>query len=330
MSLEIKTESLESLFTYYNNPGGTLDWPSIYTLPIWMQTWWEVFRSDYELFVRSIYKDGRLLGIAPLMIKSGEAFLIGSPDVCDYLDFITPAANKDEEEFFRVLLPYLKESGVEKLILNAQRPDAGVFKGHIAAEAEEPSCFVTRFSREDETFELNLASSWDDYLAGLTKKQRHEVRRKLRRLQDETGSHDYRVLENAAEVGSFIPEFIKLFMQNPEKEEFLTSQREQYFRNLLVATAKKDLARFGLLDIDGQTVAAVLYFNYRGRVYLYNSGYNYAYREMSAGLLSKLFCIRDSIERGRPIFDFLKGREVYKGRLGATAVPIYRVTVTIS
>ncbi len=326
MSLEIKKESLESLFTYYNDPEGKLDWRSIYTLPIWMQTWWDVFGGDFELMLRSVWSGGELIGIAPLVRSGKTAGLLGSPDVCDYLDLV--AAPGKEKALFAALLPELAKEGVKQLTLSAQRPDAVVFSALFTDQAAA-GCSV-RFRREDETYELPLASSWDDYLAGLSKKQRHEVRRKLRRLEDETESFNYRVIESRKELENFIPEFFELFKENPEKENFLTAQMERFFKTLITATAVQDLVRFGLLDVDGQTVAAVFYFNYRGRVYLYNSGYNNAYREISAGLLSKVLCIRNSIEQGCQIFDFLKGREVYKRRLGGRATPIYKVEIAIS
>ncbi len=328
MPAEIKAETLETLFTCYKNSQLKLRWPSVFTLPFWMQSWWQVFGYEYELFVHTVYKDGRLLGIAPLMLKDGEARLIGSPDVCDYLDFITSPDKRDEEEFFDILLPYLKESGVENLILNAQRPDAAVFRGFFASE-RFPSP-KAHFIREDQSYELTLASSWEDYLAALTKKQRHEVRRKLRRLQNEKENWNFRVLEKAAEVEAFIPDFFELFKENSEKENFLTDQMQQYFQTLISAGVKDNHARLGLLDIDGITAAAVLYFDYRDRIYLYNSGFKFAYRDLSAGLLSKVLCIKESITTGHKAFDFLKGQEVYKSRLGGNPIPIYTVTIPIS
>ncbi len=328
MPAEIKAETLEALFACKNNSQLSLQWPSVFSLPFWMLSWWQVFGYEYELFVRAVYKDGHLLGIAPLMLKDGEARLIGSPDVCDYLDFITSPDKRDEEDFFDILLPYLKESGVENLVLYAQRPDAAVFRSFFAAERF--SAAAANFVLEDQSFELFLPSSWDNYLAALTKKQRHEVRRKLRRLQNDRASWNYRVLEKAAELEAFIPDFFELFKENSEKENFLTDRMQQYFQTLISAGVKDNHARFGLLDIDGKTAAAVLYFDYRDRIYLYNSGFKFAYRDLSAGLLSKVLCIKESIATGHKVFDFLKGQEVYKSRLGGKPIPIYTITIPIS
>ena len=115
-----------------------------------------------------------------------------------------------------------------------------------------------------------------------------------------------------------------------QKAVFLTEKMDQYFRLLITNTACAGLACFGLLEIDGVAAAAVFYFDYRDRIYLYNSGYRSDYGALSAGLLSKILCIRDSIEKGRQVFDFLKGQEVYKSRLGGTAIPIFKAKIAIS
>ena len=299
-----------------------------------------MFGSEYNLFVRSIYHDDRLIGIAPLMLVDGskEACLIGSPDVSDYLDFITTGTVEDEKLFFQHLTEHLKEAGVERLVLNAQRPDSAIFRGVFIPNTDDTENTIgvaikgveANFISQDQSFELKLASDWDSYLAGLKKKQRHEVRRKLRRLEDEGGSYSFRVIEQPQEIEDFYPGFIELFKQNPEKADFFNEQMARYFKTLVLNTAEAGLARFGLLELEGKIVAAVLYFDYKNCIYLYNSGYNLDYHNLSAGLLSKVLAIKHSVEQGKKIFDFLKGEEVYKSRLGGTALPIYRVNLAIS
>jgi CelD/BcsL family acetyltransferase involved in cellulose biosynthesis len=65
-------------------------------------------------------------------------------------------------------------------------------------------------------------------------------------------------------------------------------------------------------------------------VYLYNSGYDPEYGYLSAGLLSKLLSIKDSIERVRKCYDFLKGPEEYKYRLGGREIPIYTCQIVLA
>lgn len=332
MPYSVKEETLQSLQHYYKNEGRLLGWSVIFSLPFWIENWWENFGPDkYQLLIRSVWVDSELIGLAPLMRDGATARLIGSADVCDYLDFVT--GSEREADFFSALLPALASEGIEQLQLESQRPDAAVFKGFFAGSAVKGS--QGKFSLDNESSEIILADQWEDYLMQLNKKQRHEVRRKLRKLENETVSYKFRVIgevlsESEGRLTRFIPQFIDLFQENPEKADFLTERMKAYFKGLIRTSAAEGLARFGLLEIDGEPAAAVLFFSYGGRIYLYNSGYRSEYSHLSAGLLSKVLCIRDSIERDRQVFDFLKGAETYKSRLGGKTIPIYKVTLQIT
>ncbi len=328
MSVEIRKESIDTLVDYYNAPNRGLNWPVLFVTPLWLQAWWDTFGKGYRLFLRSIWENSRLIGLAPLMLKGGSARLLGSKDVCDYLDFITLPDREDR--FFEILISELKKNGLEQLELEALRPEAAVFGGLFAEPAvHNPGC-TANFVREDETFELPLPPNWEDYLSGLKKKQRHEVRRKLRRLENEVEAYRYTAIDEYRAVQDFFPQFLELFKQHPEKAAFLTPQAEDFFRLLVDAAARAGIARFGLLEVDNTVAAAVLYFDHRGRIHLYNSGFNPVYADLSAGLLCKLFCLKESIEKGKETFDFLKGREVYKSRLGGSSVPVYSARIKMN
>lgn len=322
--LTIKEEDFFALSTLENNQRLKLIWPSVFAMPFWLQTWWKHFGAGLKPLILSAWKGTDLVGLAPLMIKDSTAFLLGSADICDYLDFaVLPG---EEHDFISCTLTALAERDIDCLDLFAQRPEAVVFKGFFSGKPVEG--WQGSMEQENESAEILLPQDWETYLATLNKKQRHEVRRKIRKLENETESVRYDVLEQKEEIVRFIPKFLDLFLQNPEKEEFMTGKMKSFFQESITAAAGSGLARFGLLEVNDQLAAAVLYFDYRHRIYLYNSGYDNDYNDLSVGLLSKIFCIRDSIERGKKVFDFLKGPEIYKSRLGGKNVPIYRVILT--
>jgi CelD/BcsL family acetyltransferase involved in cellulose biosynthesis len=107
----------------------------------------------------------------------------------------------------------------------------------------------------------------------------------------------------------------------------MTDQRTSFFRSLAEAMAEARLLRLYFLDIDAAPAAAVMSFDYNSTVYLYNNGYDDQYRRLSVGLLSKVYTIQDSIRRGKKKYDFLKGTEAYKHRLGGRPVQLYRCQV---
>jgi CelD/BcsL family acetyltransferase involved in cellulose biosynthesis len=105
---------------------------------------------------------------------------------------------------------------------------------------------------------------------------------------------------------------------------------ESFFRSLAAVMAEIGLLRFGVLEVDGAPAAMVMGFDYNDTMYLYNSSYDPRYRSLSVGVLSKVLCIKESIQRGRKKWDFLKGGEPYKYHLGGKEIPLYRCQIGIS
>jgi len=114
-----------------------------------------------------------------------------------------------------------------------------------------------------------------------------------------------------------------------DKADFKTEKMRSFFNKLTAAMAGAGLLKLGVLELDGRPLAEIMCFDYRDCIYLYNSGYDPNYVALSAGLLSKVLAIKDSIENGRKRFDFLKGAETYKSHLGGREVPLFRCQIAI-
>ena len=65
-------------------------------------------------------------------------------------------------------------------------------------------------------------------------------------------------------------------------------------------------------------MASFLCIEYGGSVGLYNSGFDPAHARLAPGIVLLAHLIRDAIERGVPVFDFLRGEESYKYDFGPT------------
>lgn len=294
-------------------------------LPPWIESWWEVFGDDTELAIFSFRAGDKLLGIAPMQVDGKTAGLLGDAEICDYLDFIvTPGA---EKQFFDALIQHLNNIGISALDLRAQRPDSGLMR--LLAEKVNDFEGEVVFEIEDETYELELPSTWDAYLGALRGKDRHEIRRKWRRLND-AGKITQRKLTNAHHIDPAMSKFLELFGDNrADKADFMTDKMATYFRALGQAAAREDLLMLHFVDIDGVPAAAVMSFDYQGTRYLYNNGYARRYRSLSLGQLSKGYNIRDGINTGLQRYDFLKGSESYKRRMGGPPLPIYRCKISL-
>lgn len=323
MSYTATAETPESIKAYQSDTSLDIHWPSVFVLPAWLRTWREVFGTGREILLTAIKNDGEVAGIAPLMKEGDTASFLGSTDVCDYMDFITRPGM--EKEFFRSLIEDLKKNGIRKLDLAHVRPDSAVIT-HLKPEAEKGGYKVI-ITPEEISLETSLPGSWEDYLAGLSGKQRHEVRRKLRRL-NEAGDIDYSFKDMP--VKETMDLFLGMFTESrQDKAEFLTDEMESFFRLLAQNMSEEGLLKFGVLRLGNKAVACIMCFDYNGCFYLYNSGYDPDYNYLSAGLLSKALAIKESISEGKKKFDFLKGAEPYKYHLGGKEVTLSRCVIDL-
>ena len=324
MNYTITQETFDSLTSFWTDPKRNLEWDLVFTLPAWLRLWWSEFKPGTDLYLGAVRREGEIIGIAPLQLKDSTASFVGSRDVCDYLDFVVaPGA---EGDFFRVLIDDLKQKGINKLDLSCLRPESTVQTRLVNIARERGYEVVCQ--PEDVSVELDLPHTFDEYLEMLDTKQRHEVKRKMRRLL-EAGKIDFRILEGTADIHKGMDIFLKMFTESrSDKAAFLTSQKESFFRSLADTMSVVKLLRMGVLELDSKPTAMILYFDFNGGAYLYNSGYDPEYTGLSVGLMSKVLCIQESIKQSKKKYDFLKGNEVYKYHLGGKEVVLSNCKIT--
>ena len=321
--IEIKTETFERLESFFLNNKFNLDWSCLFVLPLWLKTWWDTFGGDNDPEILTGYHQGEPIGIAPLRIQDNTAHFIGEENVCDYQDMIV--ASNYSHDFFKAILTHLNEKGVQSLQLGMLRPDS-ISLIQLPNLAKQLGYAVLN-TQVAFSYEIELSRTWESYLHMLNGKQRHEIRRKLRRLK-EAGEIRFRVIKRPEEISENIDTFFSMFKASrPDKSEFLTDQMVSFFRLLTQRMAQQGFLRMFFLDIDKLPAAGVMCFDYNDTLFLYNNGYNPQFSNLSPGFLSKVYSIRDSIEQGKLRYDLLKGDEGYKKRLGSMPVPLYHLKI---
>lgn len=326
MTVIFKTINFTQLEKLWHSAGRDLDWSCIFTLPPWLESWWQVFGGGFQLVLVAGYRYGQIIGIAPLKVSGDIASFAGSIDVCDYQDF--PVLPGMENLFFSSLFDYLASKGINKLKLEHVRPDSNTVKFLLPEAVSRKYSKLYRAS--DVSLQTALPGTWEEYLDALDKKQRHEIRRKLRRLE-EYSSYTFAFTGDQDDAGAWLTEFLNMFdSYRNAKGGFMTAEMKQFFSALVNNMQRYKLVRFGHLDLNSRQVAMIIVFDYNNTVYLYNSAYDSEYSHLSAGLMSKVLAIRTSIELKRERWDFLKGTEPYKKHLGGSEVNLYSLEIKLS
>jgi CelD/BcsL family acetyltransferase involved in cellulose biosynthesis len=175
---------------------------------------------------------------------------------------------------------------------------------------------------------IQLPDTWDEYLMMLSGKQRHEVRRKLRRATAEANTRFY-IVESEQELQDQMQTFIDLHQKSaPEKDQFMDPQMQGFFFEVTKVLQEQGWLQLAFVEMDGYKAAALLNFDYAGAILVYNSGYDpLQFRHLSPGIIVTARCIELAIELGRTKFDFLRGDEVYKYRFGAQDTKVRRLLV---
>ena len=291
---------------------------SLFLSPPWQEVWWRHFGGGREL--AGFSAPG---GLASLARTGGVIGFVGAPDTFDYNDFLVRPGS--EAAFYATLLELLDAWEWDSLILDSIIEDSPTL-AHLPDLARGRGYNVA-VEYEDVTSGVALPGDWDEYLALLTKKDRHELRRKLRRLEAQT-RWDWYCLRDPDEVSDAFDDFLALMrMSRADKVDYMTPERERFFRDLARRMAELGCIRLFFMEIDGRRAAASLCFDYGGARLLYNSGYDPGLSYYSVGLLLHAMCVKDAIESGLAYFDFLRGPEPYKAHLGGRQKSLYRMVV---
>ena len=296
---------------------------TLFLTPWWQGVWWRHFGGGAELAVHVVSDGRRAIGVAPLVWADGVLDLLGGTDLFDYRDFIVEQGR--EEGFCAALLAHLSRREWHTLRLESVRESSPTLRA-LSSAAESVGMSV-EIEPEDVAPVAVLPPTWDEYVSGLSKKDRHELRRKIRRL-DGAGEVTRSVCASPEQAPSMMADFLRLHRaSSPDKAEFMTAEREAFFMDAAGEAARRGRLRLETVALDGRPVASCLGFDYAGVFLLYNSGYAPEHSRLSVGIVSKALAIRGAIESGDRVFDFLRGSEDYKYRLGGQDSKVYRVLV---
>ena len=296
---------------------------SVFMTPAWQREWLQAFGGGRALRVLAVSDDdGTLVGLLPLYEdEPGLWRIVGGVDVSDYLD-LQAVVGREDEVWDTLLQHRAAERGVWHL-RGVRAESATVTRLPVLAPAHGLHALV---EREERCPILRLPESWDAYLAALSGKDRHELRRKMRKLENELPDVRVRSVGAPAELDAALGEFLRLHRQSRTgKAKFMDERMERFFRAALATLAAAGWVRLWLLESAGAAVASFICTEYGGSVGLYNSGFDPAHSKLAPGIVLLGHVIREAIERRIAIFDFLRGEEPYKYAFGPTPVDVMSV-----
>jgi CelD/BcsL family acetyltransferase involved in cellulose biosynthesis len=293
----------------------------------YLRLWWETrgggeWPEDTQLLVVTAHEDGKLIGVAPFFYVPDwqgkpSLMLLGSVEISDYLDLVARPA--DLPAFLDALLPFLCKPGMPPW----ERIDLyNILDSSPTLLALEQAAARLGWKYKAEQLQhspyIPLPGNWETYLAGIDKKQRHEIRRKMRRAEELGLPLRWYFVTDPAAVDSEIEDFMELMRMDEDKKRFLTPKMIQAFRKTVRCAFDEECLFLAFLEIGGKKAAGYLSFDYLNRIWVYNSGINWKdYSEYSPGWVLLGYLLQWANENQREAFDFMRGNEEYKYRFGA-------------
>jgi CelD/BcsL family acetyltransferase involved in cellulose biosynthesis len=306
------------------DPAGTF-----FHTPEYLKLYWEEFGETPEHLLLAFAEDvdGSQVGAVAFERIGRTLRFLGGTEVTDYLGPVArPGAQEAmASELWSALLARDDWEDADLRGLPDDRAWLGLLRGAAAA----------RGLRVEETQDQNgiapflaLPPSWDAYLERLPAKLRHEIKRKARKLEAETGR--FRIVTATPDtLIPFLDRFVELHrMSEGPKGVFMQPGMEIFFRRLGEAFGPRGIFRLTFIEVGGVKAAGTIGFGFDGTFSLYNSAFDRDLQQLSPGMVLVGEDIRMAIEDGCEAFDLLKGDYAYKYRFGAVARTIQRLIVT--
>lgn len=297
----------------------------------WQHTWWQCFADERELLMLAVREQKELIGIAPFYVQFGPdekrvIQLIGGTDISDYLDVIAPLEHRGR--VYETVLNFLTAEFLDwdALDLHCVPETSPLEPLHKAAARHglNVDCQL-----EDVCPIVSLPDTWDAYLDALDGKQRHELRRKIRRAEGRARV-DWYLTSDRESLGQDVEDFFELHrMSSPDKDDFMSAPAMQrFFHEMAKFCLENGWLELSFILVNDEKAASMLCFSYNNETLVYNSGYDpqkYAY--LSPGIVLLCYHVQHSIDKGRAAFDFLRGDETYKYRMGGQDLKVFQITI---
>ena len=290
----------------------------------WHRAWWDAYGSQArQLYLACEDASGVIRGIVPLMDKEGSPYFAATYHG-DYATVL--CATHDLPAVADATAVALAGRTVDLRRLRHDDP---------ALEALERTLGIPR-EQEDVCPVVDIAPGldWEGYLGTLDKKDRHEIRRKIRRAES-AGPAAFELVEPTPDA---VETFIRLHdLRWGETGLFpatpVGDRTRAFIRRLAELERDEGEARqlqLGQYRVGDRVIFASVGFHDEATCYFYNAGMDPAAKDLSPGVTGAAAYLRYELEHGCRRFDFLRGGESYKYEWGAVDQPIYRLAGTVA
>jgi CelD/BcsL family acetyltransferase involved in cellulose biosynthesis len=293
------------------------------------EAWWIGYGAEATDISLAVYDAaGALHAYLPLMLRPDGVRYLGATYHIDYAtvlidlsdtEIATAAADALVAHLFAdtaaLDLRRLRRADHAHSLLMSGLANNGTRTATLSVEDPAPAIDLTNIT------------TFDEHLERIDKKDRHEIRRKVRR-----GEGAGVTISAKTHAVDDLAEFIKLHRARWGHHGLFTEDakgvRDETFMRELFARAPEGLITIIVArNLEFGAFAAGLFLRDETGIRYWNAGGELAARSLSPGILLFAHGLQMAIAEQKQTFDFLRGNESYKYEVGATDVDVLMVTV---
>lgn len=296
------------------------------------EAWWIGYGSEATDISLAVYDEqNSLAAYLPLMLRPDGVRYLGATYHIDYATVLLDLGDAERSA-----------SALEALVAHLYADTAGLDLRRLRRADQAHEMLIQALTKsgtrgatltvEDPApaIDLTNVTTFDAHLERIDKKDRHEIRRKVRR-----GEGAGVTISSASHPIDDLAEFIKLHRARWGHHGLFTEDargaRDETFMRELFARAPDDLITLTVArNQEFGAFAAGLFLRDATGLRYWNAGGELTARSLSPGILLFVHGLQMAIAERRESFDFLRGNESYKYEVGAVDVDVLMISVPAS
>ena len=301
---------------------------SAFTSWSWLNAWWNNYSEGKSLHILLVEIDDSVELLLPFQVRRKRIlglipvdhwYNLGSKSSagCDYLGGIFPNSLQLSITEFDTIVTAIRKK--RRFLSFLHFNELGRFSFPQKHEFFNFIASNSHVIREEPTFcpTIQLPDSWDDFLASLSRNFRSQIRRDIKKFQENNeltiGVHTSpeQLQEKVAELKRLNTQRIS---QLGKTSSFESKQLANFLDEATQELAKTQHCTFYQLYHNEKSVGIILLINDTRTQYYYLGGFDQEYKKFSPINILFVHAIQDAIANKYQEFNLLKGKEPYKYR----------------
>ncbi len=284
----------------------------------WFELWLQHFLSQDQLLILLLHRGDDLVAIAPFAIANtrfksvpvraltlvGNAYSPLRDIVCGIADSVSRA------KYFQRFMDHVMTRRDQWDILDfGPYSDVSIVRYEVERHANTQGLCTMRQSCCENWFLEGISYSGDDYLASRSKNFRKELRKRMRRLEEE-GPVDIHIVTHDYNMDEFMDDYYSVYGSSWKQAEHLGPN---FHRDLAKLFARKGWLRLGFIRVNGMPRATSYAIVSGSTGYILKSAYDQEMKSFGLGTMMRIEMIRSLIDNdGVTCIDLGPGEEDYK------------------